>query len=139
MRGVEAASQDGSVSLLAIAVAGVLLVAAGLVTMTGLAAASRHHLAAAADAAALAAAARADAGAGTACAEAGVVARHNGVSVVGCHVSGAVVTVALRQQSTGPLGWLGALTLNSRAGPADNYGTSRASRTGVVTYGPGSR
>lgn len=117
----DAASErdGGSATILALACLAALAVATAVVVEIGLSVAARHHLAAVADTTSLAAAAMVDAGPGTACDEARTVARRNGVTVTGCHVTGPVVTVQVSLRLGWPLAWLRPLRLNSRAGPAE--------------------
>jgi secretion/DNA translocation related TadE-like protein len=109
----------GSASVLVLAMAAVVGLAGGVAAELGLSVAARHHLAAVADAASLAAAAVVVDGAQGACATARSVARRNRVALANCRVTGPVVIVRLRARLGWPLGWLPALTLNSRAGPAE--------------------
>jgi secretion/DNA translocation related TadE-like protein len=118
-RNCRTAGERGSASILVLACAGVVALAAAAVVEIGLSVAARHHLATVADASSLAAAAVVDAGPTTACHEATVVARRNGAAVMNCRVVGPVVTVQLSLRLSWPLAWLHPLTLNSRAGPAE--------------------
>ena len=112
-------SDRGAASILVLACAAVLAAISAVVVLTGLSVAARHHLAAVADASSLAAAAVVDAGPHVACTEAKRVAARNGASVVGCRVTGPIVTLRLTMRLSWPLTWLRPPALNSRAGPAE--------------------
>jgi len=118
--------QDGSATVLVLAVTGVLLAAGVVGSAFGGAVLLRHRAASAADAAALAAAIEAVAGERAACERAAAVARANGGSLVSCTMRGAVADVSVAVAANGWLGWLPAVRLSSRAGPAETYQEKRA-------------
>lgn len=79
-------AERGSASIWVLAVASLLLVIAGVVTVRGLAVLARHRAESAADLAALAAAARIGFG-GAPCAAAGPIAAANGAALRSCSAS----------------------------------------------------
>lgn len=80
---MSSSGERGSASIWVLAVASLLLVVAGVVTVRGLAVLARHRAESAADLAALAAAARIGFG-GTPCAAAGAIAVANGAVLRSC-------------------------------------------------------
>lgn len=105
---------QGSVTILATALAAALLVVAVVAAgLTGLVAA-QHRAAAAADLSALAAARQPE----RACEVAAEVAAVNGADLADCATAGAVVTVEVRIPVQGPLGLRPTITSRARAGPA---------------------
>jgi secretion/DNA translocation related TadE-like protein len=117
----DGSAQDGSATVLVLAVASALLAAGVVGSAVGGAVLLRHRAASAADAAALAAAMRADAGPGAACARGAALARANGGRLVSCSVHGPVADVSVAVSAGGWLSWLPAVRLNARAGPAETY------------------
>jgi len=115
-------TQDGSATILVLAVAATVVSAAAVGSGLGGAMLLRHRVAAAADAAALGAAMRAVTGDPSACARAKQLARVNGATLVACTVHGSVVDVSVAASGGGWLAWLPVVRLNARAGPADTYG-----------------
>ena len=114
--------QDGSASVLVLAMMLAVLAAGCAATALAEAIDVRHQAAAAADAAALAAAADATEGAAAACGLAARVARADHAELQACELTGAVatVTVAARAQLL-PFAVGGVARLNARAGPAETY------------------
>jgi secretion/DNA translocation related TadE-like protein len=113
--------QDGSATVLVVAVAASVLAAGAVGSALGGAVLLRHRAAAAADAAALSAAMRVGDGDSAACGRAAELARANGARLVACAVHGPVVDVSVAAAAGGWLAWLPAARLNSRAGPAETY------------------
>ena len=106
----------GAATLLAVAVAGVLLLVGAALGVVGAMVAAHRQAQAAADLAALAgatAAARGD----DACQSAEVVAKLNDATVVGCAVVGEAVTVEVRVPGPHWLGQEADLEARARAGP----------------------
>lgn len=110
--------EDGSASVVLIAViAAIVLVASGFVAL-GHATAARHAAQGAADAAALASAARLGYEPDVACEAAAEVANANGVALEECLVDGVTVTVHMSAEPAGWAAMLGSASAVSRAGPA---------------------
>ena len=108
---------DGSATVLVLAVCGAVTAAAALLAGTGVAAVTRHRAALAADAAALAAAADVTLLPGSVCASAAKALAANGARLVECRVDGAVVVVRARVSAPRWIGWAGAAEGRARAGP----------------------
>lgn len=116
--------EQGSGTVLALALVCVVLLAAMVVAGIGTAVVVRHRAAAAADAAALAAATTALAGATNACELAQHAARAGGSTLQQCRLTGPIADVRVVVAVPRWLRWAGAAvlagaTLNARAGPAD--------------------
>jgi secretion/DNA translocation related TadE-like protein len=111
--------QDGSATVLVLALVGVLLAVGGVGSAVGGAVLLRHRAAEAADSAALGAAVQAGAGDRDACGRAAALAGANGGRLVACTVRGAVAEVSVAVSAHGWLRWLPEVRLSSRAGPAD--------------------
>jgi secretion/DNA translocation related TadE-like protein len=114
-----ALADEGAAALLVLVVMAVVAALAFVVVCTGCAMVLRHRVAAAADAAALAGATEADSGVGPACRAADRMATLDGGRLRSCTLTGAVVQVRVEATGSGWLRWLGAASLNARAGPAD--------------------
>jgi secretion/DNA translocation related TadE-like protein len=110
-------SDEGSATVLALAVCAVVALAAAVLAGSGLAAVTRHRAALAADAAALAAAARSTAGTGVACQVARRAVEANGARLGRCSVEGPYVVVRDLVPAPAWMAWAGAAVGEARAGP----------------------
>ena len=110
-------AQDGFVTVVVVALAGVLL-ACGLVSvLLGAAVVARHRAASAADLAALAGAIHLGAGQPGACRAARRVAGSQGARLAVCRLSGSDLLVIVELDLTGPAAALGPVRASARAGP----------------------
>ena len=109
--------QAGAATLLAVAMAGVLMMLGAALAVVGAMVVAHRQAQASADLAALAGATAAATGADP-CQAAGDVAHLNGGTVVACAVDGGTVTVEVRVPGPHWLGQLSDLDARSRAGPA---------------------
>jgi len=117
----EGSRQEGSATVLVLAISAAVLAAGAIGSAVGGATLLRHRAATAADAAALGAAMQADIGVQAACARAAQLARDNRATLVACTVHGAVADVSVAVSAGGWLAWLPVVRLNARAGPAETY------------------
>ncbi len=108
--------EAGAATLLAVSLAGVLLLVGAALSVVGAMVAAHRQAQAGADLAALAGATAAARG-HDACLAARVVARLNDAAVVGCAVDGAAVTVEVRVAGPRWLGQKADLEARARAGP----------------------
>ncbi len=111
-------SDDGFATLVVLALAGLVVLVAGVLIAVGSVAVTRARAASAADQGALAAAALALDGPVAACLSAGRVVTAAGAVLVRCHVQGAVAEVEVSLWPAGALGGLGQARGVARAGPA---------------------
>ena len=109
--------QTGAATLLAVAMAGVLMLVGAALAVVGAMVVAHRQAQAGADLAALAGATAAARG-GDACQAARDVARLNDGTVVACAVDGGTVTVKVRVPGPRWLGQQSDLDARSRAGPA---------------------
>jgi secretion/DNA translocation related TadE-like protein len=116
-----ASAEQGSASVLAMAIVIVVLAAGGVATAVAEAVAARHQAAVAADASALAAASHLAAGSGLACELAARVAVADGAHLRLCAVTASLVTVTVEVVHRFVFGWPAVVRLNARAGPAETY------------------
>jgi secretion/DNA translocation related TadE-like protein len=109
---------DGSATVLLLALAAVVLLLGALTATLGAVAVARHRAASAADLAALAAADRALEGEGVACQAAARAAAAVSAGLEGCRLIGLVADVVVGVRPPGALGSWGVARGHSRAGPA---------------------
>jgi secretion/DNA translocation related TadE-like protein len=109
---------DGSATVLVLALVLVLATLTGLLLSLGAVAVARHRAASVADLAALAAAERALAGTTVACAVARRTAAAAGGWLTRCDVTGEVAEVVAAVRPAGRLAGLGPATARARAGPS---------------------
>lgn len=111
-------SHDGFASLVVLALAGLVVLVAGVLVALGSVSVTRARAASAADQGALAAAAVLLSGPAAACRSAGRVVTAAGAVLVRCHVEGEVAEVEVSLRPAGALGGLGQARGLARAGPA---------------------
>jgi len=116
--GARRRDDEGSATVLVLALSGLLAVVAALAAAIGAVAVARHRAAAAADLAALAAADRALDGERVACQAAGAATRAAGAVLTGCRVSGDIADVDVVVRPPGVLGSWGEAQARARAGPS---------------------
>ena len=121
--------EDGSASVLVVALVAVLGLVGGALVSVALAVVARHRADAASDLAALAAAGRALDGQAAACAAAREVALGGGGRVVVCRLVGGTAVVTVEVRPPGRLAVLGPARSTARAGPATATGTADRPRT----------
>lgn len=109
--------EDGSATVLVLALCGVLLLAGSLAGALGAVTVARHRAASAADLAALAGASAASRGA-DACAAAGRSAARADAQLVRCLRQGTDVAVEVSVRPPGAIGRLGPASARARAGPS---------------------
>ena len=110
-------TERGAVTLLTVAMAGVLLLLGSALGVVAAMVAAHRAAQSAADLAALAGATAAQRGM-DACAAAAVIARRNGAVLLACDAAAATVTVSVRVDGPHWLGQQADLEARSRAGPA---------------------
>jgi secretion/DNA translocation related TadE-like protein len=113
--------EQGSASVLVIAVMIVVLAAGAFATAVAEAVAARHEAAVAADASALAAAAHLVAGGAVACELAARVAIADGAQLRGCAIQAGAATVTVEVAHRLVFAWPAVVRLNARAGPTETY------------------
>jgi secretion/DNA translocation related TadE-like protein len=115
---VRSRRDDGSASIIAVAVGLVTVLLAAAFADAGAAIVARHRAQAAADLSALAGAAHAIEGPSVACAAAATEATANGARVLHCGLDGWDVIVTVEVRPFGPAAAFGSATASARAGPA---------------------
>lgn len=111
-------ADEGSATVLVLALAAVLAVTGGLAATVGAVGVARHRAAAVADLAALAAADRALDGPTRACAAAARAAAAGSAVLDSCGLTGEVADVVVAIRPPGVLGSWGVARAHSRAGPS---------------------
>ena len=110
--------EDGSASVVMVAVIAAMVLVAGAFVAVGQATAARHTAQGVADAAALTSAARLGYESDSVCEAAAEVTEANGVVLEKCSVDGVAVTVRVSAEPAGWAAQLGMASAVSRAGPA---------------------
>jgi secretion/DNA translocation related TadE-like protein len=110
-------SDEGSATVLALALSAVIALVAAVLAGSGLAAVTRHRAALAADAAALAAAAHSTAGTQAACRLARQALEANGARLRSCAVDGPYAVVSDLVPAPAWIAWAGTAVGQARSGP----------------------